>query len=132
MADSIDPRVVIGHVHLKVADLERALAFYSGVLGFEVTTRTGDAAAFLSAGGYHHHLGVNTWAGAGALPPTSDDARLAEWTIELPEAASLVAAAASLAAAGVPVEQDGADLVTRDPWSTQVRMRVIGSDEGRR
>ena len=61
MADRIDPRVSIGHVHLKVADLDRAVAFYSGVLGFDIVTRMGPAAAFLSAGGYHHHIGLNTW-----------------------------------------------------------------------
>ena len=61
MAKPLDPRTEIGHVHLKVADLERAVAFYSGVLGFEVTQRMGQSAAFLSAGGYHHHIGLNTW-----------------------------------------------------------------------
>ena len=61
MADPIDPRVDIGHVHLKVADLDRALAFYNGVLGFELMQRMGSQAAFLSAGGYHHHIGLNTW-----------------------------------------------------------------------
>ena len=61
MDRQIDPRIEIGHVHLKVADLERALAFYTGVLGFAVTQRRGDSAAFLSAGGYHHHIGLNTW-----------------------------------------------------------------------
>jgi len=61
MNTSIDPRVDIGHVHLKVADLDRAIAFYSGVLGFEITGRIGAQAAFLAAGGYHHHIGLNTW-----------------------------------------------------------------------
>lgn len=65
----IHPETRIGHVHLKVADLERAIAFYSGVLGFEITQRLGNQAAFLSAGGYHHHLGLNTWESAGANPP---------------------------------------------------------------
>ena len=66
---SIHPETRIGHVHLKVADLERAIAFYGGVLGFEVTQRLGDQAAFLSAGGYHHHIGLNTWESAGGQPP---------------------------------------------------------------
>ena len=61
MANPIDPRVTIGHIHLKVADLDRAVAFYSGVLGFDVVSRMGSSAAFLSAGGYHHHIGLNTW-----------------------------------------------------------------------
>jgi catechol 2,3-dioxygenase len=66
----IHPEVTIGHVHLTVADLERSLTFYHDILGFEVTARYGDSAVFLSAGGYHHHIGLNTWAGKGAtLPP---------------------------------------------------------------
>ncbi len=65
MDKPIDPRVDIGHAHLKVADIERALAFYRGVLGFEITQRMGDSAAFLSAGGYHHHIGLNTWESRG-------------------------------------------------------------------
>ncbi len=66
---AIHPEVTIGHVHLTVADLERSLAFYCGILGFEVTARYGDSAVFLSAGGYHHHIGLNTWAGKGAPKP---------------------------------------------------------------
>ena len=66
---SIDPRVDIGHVHLKVSDIDRALGFYEGVLGFEVMARMGDEAAFISAGGYHHHIGLNTWESKGAGPP---------------------------------------------------------------
>jgi len=69
MARKIDPRVDIGHVHLKVSDLDRALGFYRDVLGFDVTQRYGDEAAFLSAGGYHHHLGLNTWESRGGSPP---------------------------------------------------------------
>ena len=65
----IDPRVVVGHVHLKVSDLERAVRFYAEALGFEVTQRMGAHAAFLSAGGYHHHVGLNTWESAGGAPP---------------------------------------------------------------
>ena len=68
MAKPIDPRTEIGHVHLKVSDLERAVAFYSGVLGFEVTQRMGQSAVFLSAGGYHHHIGLNTWESQGGGP----------------------------------------------------------------
>lgn len=69
MKDSIDPNVRIGHVHLKVADLERALRFYRDVLGFEVTQNYGRHAVFLAAGGYHHHIGLNTWESAGGTPP---------------------------------------------------------------
>ena len=69
MREPIDAETVVGHVHLKVADLERAIAFYSDVLGFEVTQRIGDSAAFLGAGGYHHHVGLNTWDSRGGAPP---------------------------------------------------------------
>ncbi len=66
---SIDPRVKVGHIHLKVADLERSVAFYRDVLGFEITTRYGTDAVFLSAGGYHHHIGLNTWQSKNGQPP---------------------------------------------------------------
>ena len=75
MAEPIDPRVDIGHVHLKVADLDRALDFYCGVLGFELQQRIGDEAAFVSAGGYHHHIGLNTWHSKGAPPPPAQHDR---------------------------------------------------------
>src|SRR2546423_12752765 len=81
---TIDPRARIGHVHLTVSDLDRALAFYRDVLGFEVTTRYGTDAVFLSAGGYHHHLGLNTWAGRGAPPAPSGSAGPRRFTGELP------------------------------------------------
>ena len=68
MTHSVDPQARIGHVHLKVADLDRAIAFYSGVLGFSVTQRYGAGAAFLAAGNYHHHIGLNTWESAGGTP----------------------------------------------------------------
>ena len=69
MTQPLDPQARIGHVHLKVADLDRAIAFYSGVLGFSVTQRYGAGAAFLAAGNYHHHIGLNTWESAGGTPP---------------------------------------------------------------
>jgi catechol 2,3-dioxygenase len=89
MADPIDPRVSIGHVHLKVADLERAIAFYAGVLGFEVTTRMGDSAAFLSAGGYHHHIGLNTWESRNGPPPPPNATGLYHVAIRYPDRAAL-------------------------------------------
>ena len=89
MAKRIDPRVEIGHVHLKVADLERALAFYNGVLGFEITQRMGNAAAFLSAGGYHHHIGLNTWHSRGGVPPAPDATGLYHFAIRYPDRAAL-------------------------------------------
>ncbi len=85
----IAPQVRIGHVHLKVADLERAIRFYSGVLGFEVTQRLGRQAAFLSAGGYHHHIGLNTWESAGGFPPPAGSTGLYHVAILYPSRAEL-------------------------------------------
>src|SRR6266850_2003252 len=85
----IDPKVRVGHVHLKVADLERALAFYCGVLGFEVTQRYGTEAAFVSAGGYHHHIGLNTWQSAGGQPPPAGTTGLYHLAILYPTRAEL-------------------------------------------
>ena len=104
MEKPIDPRVDIGHVHLKVSDLERALAFYHGVLGFEVTERMGDSAAFLSAGGYHHHIGLNTWESRGAPPPPAGTTGLYHVAIRYPDRAALADALRRLDQAGVPLE----------------------------
>jgi len=100
----IDPRVRIGHVHLKVADLERALAFYRDVLGFELQQRFGPGAAFLSAGGYHHHLGLNVWESRGGAPPPRGTTGLYHLAILYPTRASLADALRRLAAAGIPLE----------------------------
>lgn len=81
---SIHKEVMIGHVHLTVSDLERSLLFYRDLLGFEVTTRFGDSAVFLSAGGYHHHIALNTWAGKGAKPPTPGHTGLYHFAILYP------------------------------------------------
>ena len=89
MPDPIDPRVDIGHVHLKVADLDRALAFYQGVLGFELMDRMGTLAAFLSAGGYHHHIGLNTWESKNGAPPPPGSTGLYHVAIRYPDRASL-------------------------------------------
>ncbi len=104
MARRIDPRVDIGHVHLKVGDLERALAFYSGVLGFEVTQRYGSQAAFLSAGGYHHHIGLNTWESRNGPPPSPGTTGLYHFAIRYPDRAALGEALLRLRDAGVPLE----------------------------
>jgi catechol 2,3-dioxygenase len=82
---SIDPHVDIGHVHLKVADIDRALAFYCGVLGFEEQARMGDQAAFISAGGYHHHIGLNTWESRGGTPPPPGHTGLYHTAIRYPD-----------------------------------------------
>jgi catechol 2,3-dioxygenase len=105
-AKPIDPRVTIGHVHLKVADLERALKFYCGVLGFELQQRFGTQAAFISAGGYHHHLGLNTWESAGGSPPPPRSTGLYHVAILYPDRAQLADAVRRVLAAGV--ELDGA------------------------
>ena len=93
----------IGHVHLKVADLERALAFYCGVLGFELTQRYGREAAFVSAGGYHHHIGLNTWESKGGAPPPAGTTGLYHVAILYPDRASLADALQRLIAASIPL-----------------------------
>jgi len=100
----IDPRVRIGHVHLKVADLQRALDFYCGVMGFELTQRYGSQAAFVSAGGYHHHIGLNTWESQGGSPPPPQSTGLYHLAILYPTRAALADALTRLIEARVPLE----------------------------
>jgi len=104
VARPIDPGVRIGHVHLKVADLERALAFYCGVLGFELMQRYGTQAAFVSAGGYHHHIGLNTWESKGGSPPPPGTTGLYHVAILYPTRAALADALVRLTEAGVPLQ----------------------------
>jgi catechol 2,3-dioxygenase len=101
---SIDPRVDIGHVHLKVADIDRALDFYSGVLGFDVMQRYGDQAAFISAGDYHHHIGLNTWESKGGGPPPRNTTGLYHTAIRYPDRKTLADALRRVLAAGIPIE----------------------------
>jgi catechol 2,3-dioxygenase len=124
---SIDPGVDIGHVHLKVADIDRALAFYVGVLGFELMQRMGSQAAFISAGGYHHHIGLNTWESAGGSPPPPGSTGLFHLAIRYPTTASLGDAKRRLEAASWPL--DGAAdhgvslaLYLRDPDGNGVEL----------
>jgi catechol 2,3-dioxygenase len=101
---AIDLHVDIGHVHLKVADIERALAFYSGVLGFEEQARYGDQAVFLSAGGYHHHIGLNTWESSGGTPPQPGHTGLYHVAIRYPDRKTLAGALRRLVEAGIPLD----------------------------
>jgi catechol 2,3-dioxygenase len=125
--DRLDPRVRIGHVHLKVADLERALAFYCGVLGFELMQRMGHSAAFVSAGGYHHHIGLNTWESQGASPPPRGTTGLYHLAILYPDRPSLADALKRVLEAGIRL--DGASdhgvseaLYLRDPDQNGVEL----------
>jgi catechol 2,3-dioxygenase len=112
----------VGHVHLHVGDLQKASDFYHLALGLDRMVWSYPSALFLSAGGYHHHLGLNTWAGPGAVDPRDDDARLLEWTIVLPSAEQVHAAATSLAAASHQLEHDGHGVRAVDPWGTRFRI----------
>ena len=100
----VHPQTRVGHVHLKVADLERSLGFYRDVLGFEVTMRLSNSAAFLSAGGYHHHIGLNTWESLGGAPPPPGATGLYHLAILYPTRAELADALRRLAAAKIPLE----------------------------
>jgi catechol 2,3-dioxygenase len=123
----INPGVRIGHVHLKVADIDRALAFYCGVLGFELTQRIGPQAAFISAGGYHHHIGLNTWESRGGPPPPQGTTGLYHLAILYPTRAELADALRRLIEAKIPL--DGASdhgvseaLYLRDPDDNGVEL----------
>jgi catechol 2,3-dioxygenase len=118
------PGTVLGHVHLYVRDLDHAAAFYHEGLGFDKVVWSYPGALFMSAGGYHHHLGTNTWA-AGAPLAAEDEARLIEWEIVLPDSPSVGRVGENLEARGFGVERDGDDVVARDNWGTQVRVRPI-------
>jgi catechol 2,3-dioxygenase len=129
MSTPIHPAVRIGHVHLKVADLERALAFYCGVLGFELTQRYGTQAAFVSAGGYHHHIGLNTWESRGGKAPPRGSTGLFHVAILYPDRASLADALRRLIKHNIPL--DGASdhgvseaLYLRDPDDNGIELYV--------
>ena len=113
----------MGHLHLHVGDIEQALAFYRDVLGFELQAHLGSA-AFVSAGGYHHHLGINVWNGRGAGPAPEHRAGLRHWTVELP-AADLAEVRARVEAAGLAVEPFEGGFVVRDPWRTALAFVAV-------
>jgi catechol 2,3-dioxygenase len=127
-ARAIPPRAPsgtgIGHVHLQVSDLGEAEAFYSGVLGFEVMVRGYPGALFVSAGGYHHHLGLNTWHSRGAAPPAPGAVGLRSFEIVLPDAAELERVVGRVNAAGIPVAQDPSGSLIRDPSGNRVLLSV--------
>jgi catechol 2,3-dioxygenase len=117
-----DRDLQVGHLHLHVGDVEEALAFYRDLVGFEVQTLF-SGAAFVSAGGYHHHLGLNTWRGEGVPAPPADAVGLEHWTVRIdPEA--LAAARARLEAAGVELEPDGDAFTAPDPWGMRLRFEA--------
>lgn len=127
MTTPVAPGTRVGHVHLKVADLDRAIAFYSGVLGFELQQKYGDQAAFLSAGGYHHHIGLNTWESRGGRPPAPGTTGLYHTAFLYPTRADLADALRRLTAAGIRL--DGASdhgvsqaLYLRDPDGNGVEL----------
>lgn len=127
MSKSASARV--GHIHLRVSDLDRSIAFYSGVLGFEVTQRYGAGAAFLAAGGYHHHIGLNTWESLGATPPPKGHTGLYHSAFLYPDRQALAEALARVVAAGIPL--DGAAdhgvseaVYLRDPDENGVELYV--------
>ena len=124
---SAHPQTRIGHVHLKVADLDRALGFYHGVLGFDITQKLGNQAAFLAVGGYHHHIGLNTWESQGAEPPSPGSTGLYHLAILYPSRVELARALQHLIKAGIPL--DGAAdhgvseaLYLRDPDQNGVEL----------
>jgi catechol 2,3-dioxygenase len=112
----------MGHLHLHVGDLERATAFYSEALGMDRTVWEYPGALFMSAGGYHHHLGNNLWAGAGATPASANDAQLLEWAMKFPAGGSLGATVESLNRWGHTTERQEETMLVRDPWGQALRL----------
>ncbi|HEY4276890.1 MAG TPA: VOC family protein [Conexibacter sp.] len=119
-AGGVPDGAVIGHVHLQVADVEQAEAFYHGVLGFDVVVRSYPGARFVSAGGYHHHLGLNTWASAGGPPNTPGTLGLDRYTIVLPDESAIARVGDRLTAAGAAIREREGELVSADPFGNEI------------
>lgn len=120
----VGPATVVGHVHLQVGDLEAAEAFYVGALGLEVTTRAFPGALFVSAGGYHHHVGLNTWAGRGAPPPPAGSLGMRWFEIVLPDDDELMRTERSVRATGAAAERTDEGVLTRDPSGNGILLRA--------
>jgi catechol 2,3-dioxygenase len=116
---TIDPNLVVGHLHLHVGDTAEGLAFYRDVLGFEVMTDVGSA-VFMAAGGYHHHVAINVWRGRGVPAVPADAVGLRHWTVVLPDATAVTEVRARVDAAGLPVEAHEGGFLTRDPWGMAI------------
>jgi catechol 2,3-dioxygenase len=116
----------IGHIHLRVGDIPQAERFYHTILGFDTTARM-PSALFLSAGGYHHHIGMNTWQSRGAGPAPENTAGLQSFVIALPNHEALAEVQTRLVASGIPIHEQGGELVVADPWHNQVRLMVVPS-----
>jgi catechol 2,3-dioxygenase len=114
------PGTTIGHMHLHVADLSAAQAFYCDLLGFDLVLRYGHSALFVSAGGYHHHIGLNTWAGVGAPPPPPGSAGLRHFVVRLPDTQALDTVLTRVRAADVAVEETEEGVLLRDPSQNRV------------
>jgi catechol 2,3-dioxygenase len=119
----LDSATKIGHVHLHVSRLDDARRFYVDVLGFDLMQRYGPSALFVSAGGYHHHIGLNTWAGVGAPPPPPGAVGLKHFDVVLPDAAAVRSVAARVEAAGIAVERDTESVLVRDPAGNALALR---------
>ena len=117
----VDPELLVGHVHLHVGDIEQALAFYHDVVGFEVMTEF-PSAAFVAAGGYHHHLGLNTWRGEGVPPAPDGVVGLGRWTVVLPQAADVDELRSRAQAAELEYEESGDGLLLHDPWNNRLHV----------
>lgn len=122
--EGIHPDTTMGHVHLHVASLAEAETFYCGVIGFELMQRFHGQASFVAAGGYHHHLGLNVWAGVGAPPPPADAARLAWFEVLLPNGDALAALVQRLSMAGVAVGEESDCWTTYDPSRNRLRLKT--------